>query len=106
MPVIEIFGEFYEILFIIADIGIGIKRHIEQAYPGQGSDEEAIKLAIKPQVSGTFGSTDPYKQKNNAGIGLFISTNIIRRLKADMHILSGNGLLHVSPRDITGRTWD
>ncbi|MCG7961131.1 MAG: DUF4325 domain-containing protein [Candidatus Thiodiazotropha taylori] len=93
-----------EIHFIIADTGIGIKKHIEQAYPGQESDEDAIKLAIRPQVSGTFGSTDPYKQKNNAGIGLFISTNIIRRLKADMFILSGNGLVHASPRDITGRT--
>jgi hypothetical protein len=93
-----------EIHFIIADTGIGIKKHIEQAYPGQESDEDAIKLAIRPQVSGTFGSTDPYKQKNNAGIGLFISTNIIRRLKADMFILSGDGLLHASPRDVTGRT--
>ena len=93
-----------EIHFIIADTGMGIKSHIEQAYPGQESDEEAIKLAVKPQVSGTFGSTDPYKQKNNAGVGLYLSTNIIRRLKADMHIVSGNGLLHISPRDITGKT--
>lgn len=54
----------------------------------------------------TFGRNDPYKQKNNAGIGLFISTNIIRRLKADMHIVSGNGLLHISPRDVTGRSLD
>lgn len=93
-----------EIHFIIADTGIGIKKHIEQAYPGQESDEDAIKLAIKPQVSGTFGSTDPYKEKNNAGVGLYLSTNIIRRLNADMHIVSGNGVLHISPRDITGRT--
>lgn len=41
-----------EIHFIIADLGIGIRKHIEQAYPGQESDEQAIKLAIKPQVSG------------------------------------------------------
>ncbi|MGP9800020.1 STAS-like domain-containing protein [Rheinheimera sp. NSM] len=93
-----------EIHFIVADTGIGIRKHIEQAYPGQESDEEAIKLAIKPQVSGTFGSTDPYKEKNNAGVGLFLSTNIIRRLNADMHIVSGNGVLHISPRDITGKT--
>ncbi|MGL1958684.1 MAG: DUF4325 domain-containing protein [Colwellia sp.] len=93
-----------EIHFIIADTGIGIKKHIEQAYPGQESDEEAIKLAVKPQVSGTFGSTDPYKQKNNAGVGLYLSTNIIRRLNADMHIVSGDGLLHISPRDVTGKT--
>jgi len=93
-----------EIHFIIADTGMGIKSHIEQAYPGQESSEEAIKLAVKPQVSGTFGSTDPYKQKNNAGVGLFLSTNIIRRLNADMHIVSEDGLLHISPRDITGKT--
>ncbi len=93
-----------ELQFIIADLGMGIKKHIEQAYPGQESDEAAIKLAIKPQVSGTFANTNPYKAKNNAGVGLFISTNIIRRLNASMHILSGNGLLHISPRDITGKT--
>lgn len=36
-------------------------------------------------------------------MGLFLSTNIVRRLRADMHIISGNGLLHVSPADITTR---
>jgi hypothetical protein len=94
----------HELQFIIADLGMGIKKHIEQAYPGQESDEAAIKLAIKPQVSGTFANTDPYKAKNNAGVGLFISSNIIRRLNASMHIISGNGLLHISPRDVTGKT--
>lgn len=93
-----------EIHFIIADCGVGIKKHIEQTYPGQESHEEAIRLAIKPQVSGTFALNDPYTQKNNAGIGLFISTNIIRRLNAEMHILSGDGLLHISPRDITAKS--
>lgn len=93
-----------EIHFIIADVGMGVKRHIEQAYPGQESHEEAIKVAIKPKVSGTFGRNDPYTTKNNAGMGLYISTNIIRRLNADMHVISGDGLLHVSPRDVTGRT--
>lgn len=93
-----------EIHFIIADIGIGIKEHLSRTYPGIENDCEAIKLAIKPQVSGTFRSTDPYTSKNNAGVGLYISTSIARRLKADMHILSGNGLLHLSPRDVTTRT--
>ncbi len=93
-----------EIQFIIADIGIGIKNHIEQAYPGQLSHIDAIRLAVKPQKSGTFGSNDPYKDKNNAGMGLYISSNIIKRLNAEMHILSGDGLLHISPRDVTGRT--
>lgn len=93
-----------EIHFIIADIGIGVKKHIEQAYPGQESHEDAIKLAIRPKISGTFGKNDPYTNKNNAGMGLYISSNIIRRLNADMHVVSGNGLLHISPRDVTGKT--
>ncbi len=93
-----------EIHFIIADTGVGIKKHLSQAYPGIETDVEAIKLAIKPQVSGTFGpQTNPYHAKNNAGVGLYLSTNIVRRLNADMHIMSGNGLLHVSPRDITSK---
>lgn len=93
-----------EIHFIIADIGMGVKRHIEQAYPGQASDEEAIKLALRPKVSGTFGRNDPYRNKDNAGMGLYISSNIVRRLNADMHVVSGNGLIHISPRDVTGKT--
>ncbi|ELO1812805.1 DUF4325 domain-containing protein [Vibrio fluvialis] len=90
-----------EVSFIIADTGIGIKEHLEQAYPGQESHVDAILKAMKPKVSGTFGKNDPYKDKNNAGIGLFLSTNIIRRLNADMHIVSGDGVVHISPRDIT-----
>jgi hypothetical protein len=93
-----------EIQFVIADIGIGVKRHIEQAYPGQASDEDAIKMALRPKVSGTFGMNDPYKNKDNAGMGLYISSNIVRRLNADMHVVSGNGLCHISPRDVTGKT--
>jgi hypothetical protein len=95
-----------EIQFIIADLGIGIKKHIEQAFPGQESDEEAIMLSMRPKVSGTFGKNDPYKNKNNAGMGLFISSNIIKRLNADMHIVSNSGLAHISPRDTTQRKLD
>jgi hypothetical protein len=92
-----------EIQFIIADLGIGIKKHVEQAFPPLESDEEAIEFALRAKVSGTFGSADPYKAKNNAGMGLYISSNIIRRLNADMHVLSRNGLVHISPRDVTQR---
>lgn len=93
-----------ELQFIIADIGIGIKKHLEQTYEPFVDDESAIKKAIRPQVSGTFGISDPYKSKDNAGVGLYISSNIVRRLNAEMHIISGNGLVHISPRDITSST--
>jgi STAS-like domain of unknown function (DUF4325) len=92
-----------ELSFIVADLGIGIKRHLEQAYAGFATDSEAIRRAIEPQVSGTFGRVSAYDSKNNAGIGLYISSNIMRKLNANLYIVSGYGLLHVSPRDITSR---
>ncbi len=95
-----------EIHFLVSDIGVGIKEHLSQSYPGIESDEDALRLAIQPNVSGTFGKTDPYQSKNNAGVGLFLSSNIVRKLNADMHIVSGNGVIHISPRDITSKTID
>jgi STAS-like domain of unknown function (DUF4325) len=90
-----------ELSFIIADLGIGVKQHLSQAYPGLESDTQALRRAIEPKVSGTFGQVNPYSAKNNAGVGLFISSNIMRRLGADLYIVSGNGAMHVSPKDIT-----
>jgi len=89
--------------FIIADLGIGIKEHLEQTYTSFESDVDAIQHAIKPKVSGTFGVVRPYDKKDNAGAGLYISSNIMRRLNANMYIVSGNGVLHISPRDVTTR---
>ena len=93
-----------QIHFMIGDIGVGVKDHLRQAYPQLSSDEEAIQYALRPRVSGTFGKNDPYREQNNAGMGLYLSSNIIRRLRADMHILSGSGVTHISPRDVTARS--
>jgi hypothetical protein len=92
-----------EMSFIVADLGIGIKRHLENVYPSFANDVDAIKYAIRPGISGSVAS-DPYQAKNNAGVGLFLSSNIVRKLKAEMYIVSGNGVLHISPRDVTGNT--
>lgn len=93
-----------ELHFVVADIGMGIKNHLEQSFGPFETDEEAIRMALRPNVSGTFAVKDPYTSKDNAGVGLFISSNIIKKLNADMHIVSGHGVVHVSPMDITGRT--
>lgn len=93
-----------EISFIVADLGVGIKAHLRQAYPGIEDDERAIRMALQPRVSGTFFHKQPYQAKNNAGVGLFLSSNIIRKLHADMYIVSGNGVVHISPTDVTSRT--
>lgn len=94
-----------QLSFILADLGIGIKTHLEKTYPPFSSDMTAIEYAIKPEISGTFGiNTGVYQAKNNAGMGLYLSSNIGKRLEADMYIVSGNGLLHISPTDITSKT--
>ena len=94
-----------ELSFVIADLGIGVRKHLRQSYAELETDVEAIKLALKPQVSGTFGNgNNPYGVKNNAGVGLFISSNIIKRLHADMYIISGNGVVHISPTEVTHKS--
>lgn len=90
-----------ELSFLIGDLGVGIRRHLSQTYPGLEGDVEAILLALKPQVSGTFNGGQPYGVKNNAGVGLFLSSSIVRRLHAHMYIVSGTGLVHISPTEVT-----
>lgn len=43
-----------QLSFIIADLGIGIKKHLEKTYSVFSSDMTALETAIKPEVSGTF----------------------------------------------------
>lgn len=93
-----------EIHFLIGDLGVGVKAHLERAYPAFESHTDALKKAIEPHVSGTFRPLGPYETKNNQGVGLYISSNVIRQLRADMWLVSGNGVLHVSPRDTTTKT--
>ncbi|MGI9054258.1 MAG: STAS-like domain-containing protein [Pyrinomonadaceae bacterium] len=90
-----------ELSFMVADVGIGIKKHLRQTYLDLATDVEAILHAIKPQISGTFGQSQMgYDIKNNAGVGLYFSSNIVQRLNADMFIVSGNGFVHISPEEI------
>lgn len=52
-----------EIHFIISDCGIGIKKHLEQAYPGQESDIDAIKKAINHKFQGHLERMTLIKKK-------------------------------------------
>lgn len=94
-----------QLSFIVADLGVGIKAHLEKAYPSFTSDMTALEAAIKPEISGTFSASKlPYEGQNNAGMGLYLSSNIGKTLEADMYIVSGKGLLHISPTDVTANT--
>lgn len=93
---------FSRLSFIFSDIGIGIKAHLEQAYPPFPSHQEAISYALRPSVSGTFGrQTGIYGSNNNAGMGLTYSSLMLKRLKGDMYIVSHDAVVHVSPEDVT-----
>lgn len=60
-----------QLSFILADLGIGIKNHLEQTYAPFTNNTDAIAMALEPEISGTFGvNVGPYKQQNNAGMGL------------------------------------
>lgn len=90
--------------FLVADLGVGVKKHLEGAAGPFATDLEAIRKAVEPNVSGTFGTQDPYAAQNNAGLGLFVSSGLARALGADLYLVSGGGLLHVSDNDTTGKT--
>ena len=91
--------------FFFSDLGIGIKSHLERAYPAFPSHQDAIIYALRPNVSGTFRQqASPYAVNNNAGMGLTYSSLMLKRLKGDMYIVSQNGLAHVSPEDVTTRS--
>lgn len=89
---------------LVADTGIGIRRHLSNYINGLASDEEAILKSLEPKVSGAFGQRGYSSGRENAGYGLYMTSNIIKKLKADMYVVSGNGLVHISPRDKTHKT--
>jgi hypothetical protein len=107
LPALMDFGYYPKwdrLAFIFTDLGIGIKEHLEQSYPAHEDNKKAILHALEPNVSGTFRRADPYKAKNNAGLGLTYSSAMLRRLRGDMYIVSYDGLVHVSQADITSRS--
>lgn len=87
-------------------MGVGVKAHLEQTYDPFPTHQEAIAYALRPNVSGTFRQqSQPYAVQNNAGLGLTYPSQMLKRLKGDMYIVSHDGLVHVSPEDVTTRQW-
>jgi hypothetical protein len=93
-----------ELSFLIADLGPGIKAHLQAAAGPFETDLDAIRKAAEPNVSGTFGTASPYYTQNNAGLGLFVSSELARILSANLYVASGGGLLHFSADNVLGKT--
>ncbi|GGG89637.1 hypothetical protein GCM10011586_00030 [Silvibacterium dinghuense] len=97
-----LYPQIKRLSFLFSDLGVGVKRHLEQTYPPFSTHQEAIIYALRPNVSGTFAQqAQPYGTRDNAGMGLTYSSLMLKRLKGDMYIVSQNGVVHVSPEDVT-----
>ena len=73
----------------IADCGVGIKTSISVSHP-VATDEEAIRLALIPGITGTtkkIGGTE-----SNAGAGLFFVKSIAKTSKNFFMVYSGSSL--------------
>jgi hypothetical protein len=82
---------------VVADAGIGIRRHLERGLRLEiGSDEEAVSMAIRPQVSGArrsgaLGGDGP----SHAGMGLPQIVEIVKEIKGNLLLCSGRGMVWV-----------
>lgn len=60
----------------VADMGLGIKATINEAYPEIDTHLKALKVATLPHVSRTFKSGGYTSMSDNAGLGLFFIKQI------------------------------
>lgn len=60
----------------VADMGVGVKETLNEAYPEIETDLQALKLATLPHVSRTFGPATYTAMHDNAGLGLFFIKQI------------------------------
>lgn len=63
---------------VIMDEGVGILKTISESF-AVGSDQQALEYAIKPGVSRLSGSPAALEASDNAGLGLFVLSEIGKR---------------------------
>ncbi len=77
----------------VADVGIGILQALQPRYGELTDDLNALKFALLPHVSGTFGQGAYGSMQNNAGLGLFFIKEITTRTSAGFFLASGRSLV-------------
>lgn len=92
---------------VILDCGIGIQQHLRgnrEIASEITSDEKALRKALEPYVSGTHNrKKDPEKREEgyyNAGLGLSISCEIMKRSGGFLQLISGEACLTVDKQGI------
>lgn len=77
----------------VADRGVGVRAHISRRYPEAETDLHALKVAILPHASGTFGQNMYGSMQNNAGLGLFFVKEISGRGGGSFDLISGGAMI-------------
>lgn len=79
----------------VADMGLGIKATINEAYSEIDTHLKALKLATLPHVSRTFKPGGYTSMSDNAGLGLFFIKQIVSLSKGSFFLGSGDALVDV-----------
>jgi hypothetical protein len=79
----------------VADMGLGIKSTINEAYPEIDTELRAIKLATLPHVSRTFKPGGYTSMSDNAGLGLFFIKQIASLSSGSFFLGSRDALVDI-----------
>jgi hypothetical protein len=79
----------------VADLGLGVKATINEAYPEIDTHLRAIKLATLPHVSRTFKSGGYTSMSDNAGLGLFFIRQIASLSSGSFFLGSHDALVDI-----------
>ncbi len=79
----------------VADMGLGIKSTINEAYPEIDTHLKAIKLVTLPHVSRTFKPGGYTSMSDNAGLGLFFIRQIASLSGGSFFLGSKNALVDI-----------
>ncbi|MEF8700946.1 MAG: DUF4325 domain-containing protein [Candidatus Accumulibacter sp. UW20] len=77
----------------VADMGVGVKESLREAYPELETDLQALKLATLPHVSRTFGPATYTAMRDNAGLGLFFIKQIASLAAGSFFLASKEALM-------------
>lgn len=76
----------------VADCGVGIQQSLSGAHGERLSVDESIVMAMEPHVSGAF-APGTYGSSENAGMGLFVVSEIVKRTAGKLLIATRGGSL-------------
>jgi len=92
---------------VILDCGVGIRQHLRgntKISADVTSDESALLKAIEPHISGTHNrKKDPERREDgysNAGLGLSICCEIMKRTGGFLQLISGQSCIIVDQKGI------